>query len=91
MKWQPEIFLSSYSYKLNVTESAKTGGYLHKIHLFILSYLSLFCVAYTISVSFIEFHRKFCVYDEIYDKVAAMSGRVIKFESLKIRSNFTRR
>ena len=30
-----------------------------------------FCVGYTISVNFIEFLRKFCVYDEIFDKVLA--------------------
>ena len=44
------------------------------------------------SVSFIEFIRKFYVYDEIFDKVLYMLGkRVIlatKFERLKIRSNF---
>ena len=46
-------------------------------------------MGYTISVSFIEFLRKFCVYDEMFDKVATMLGkRVIKFERLKIRSNF---
>ena len=28
-----------------------------------------FCVGYTISASFIEFLRKFCVYDEVFDKV----------------------
>ena len=28
-----------------------------------------FCVGYTISVSFIEFLRKFCVYDENFDVV----------------------
>ena len=30
---------------------------------------------YTISVSFIEFHRKVCVYDEIFDKVLRMYVR----------------
>ena len=36
------------------------------------------------SVSFIEFLRKFCVYDEIFDKVHIMLGiRVIKFERVK--------
>ena len=43
-------------------------------------------MGYTISVSFIEF----LMYDEIFDKVLAMLGkRVIKFERLKIGSNFT--
>ena len=28
----------------------------------------VFCVGYTVSVSFIEFLRKFCAYDEIFDK-----------------------
>ena len=53
-----------------MTESAKqvlsaqnTPSYsFYHIYLF-------FCVGYTISVSFIEFLRKFCVYDEIFDKV----------------------
>ena len=49
--------------------ACKNRSYLHKIHLFILSYLSLFLCGYTISVSFIEFLRKFCVYDEIFDTV----------------------
>ena len=32
-------------------------------------------MGYTISVSFIEFLRKFCVYDEIFDEVATMLGK----------------
>ena len=75
MKWQPEIFLSSYSYRLNVTESVKTGLICTKYTYSFYHIYLFFCVAYTISVSFIEFHRKFCVYDEIYDKVAAMLGK----------------
>ena len=42
-------------------------SYLHKIHLFILWYLSLFFCAK--SVSSIEFLRKFCVCDEICVKI----------------------
>ena len=66
-----------------MTESAKTG---------------LICTKYTysvihaISVNFIEFLRKFCVYDEMFDQVASstkLGKRVIKFERLKIRSNLT--
>ena len=44
-------------------------------------------VSYTISVSFIEFLRKFCVYDEIFDISTMLGKRFIKFERLKIRSN----
>ena len=39
-------------------------SYLHKIHLFIYHIYLFFCVGYTISVSFIKFLRKFCVYDD---------------------------
>ena len=46
-----------------VTEPAKTGLICIKC-----TYL-FFCVCYTISASFIEFLRKFCVYDEIFDEV----------------------
>ena len=71
-----------------VTESAKAGLICTKYtYSFYHTYL-FFCVAYTICVSFIEFFRKFCVYDEIFDKVL-LGKRVIKFERLKIRSNFT--
>ena len=52
-----------------VTESAKTGLICTKYtYSFYHSFL-FFCVGYTISVSFIEFLRKLCVYDEILDKV----------------------
>ena len=36
---------------------------------FIISMYLFFCVGYTMSVSFIEFLRKFCVYDAIFDEV----------------------
>ena len=75
-----------------MTESAKTGLICTKYTYAFYHIYLFFCVGYTISVSFIEFLRKFCVYDEIFDKVATMLGkRVIKFERLKIRSNFTYR
>ena len=62
------------------------------IHLYINHIYLIFCVGNTISVSFIEFLRKFCVHDKTFDKVATMLGkRVIKFERLKIMSNFTYR
>ena len=52
-----------------VNKSAKTGLICTKYtysfyHIYLFS-----CVGYTISVSFIEFLRKFCVYDEMFDKV----------------------
>ena len=58
-----------------VTESAKTGlictNYTYSIyHIYLFS-----CVGYTISVSFIEFLRKLCVYNEIFDKILAMLGK----------------
>ena len=70
-----------------VTKSAKTGLICTKYTYSLYHIYLFFCVGYTISV---EFLRKFCVYDEIFDKVLRMLGkRVIKFERLKIRSNFT--
>ena len=54
---------------VSMTESAKTGlictKYTYSFH----HIYPFFCVGYTISVSFIEFLRKFSVYDEIVDKV----------------------
>ena len=55
------------------------------MHLFTLWYLAiyLFCVyAMTKSVSFIEFLRKCCIYDEI---LHMLGKRIIKFEGLKNR------
>ena len=49
------------------------------------TYYLFFCVCYTKSVSFIEFLRKFCVYDEICAKIL-LGKRVIIFERLKISS-----
>ena len=63
-------------------------SYLHKIHLFILSYISISFSVWVIQY-LIKFLRKFYVYDEMFDKVLAMLGkRAVKFERLKIRSNF---
>ena len=39
----------------------------------------LFLCEYTISVSFIEFLRKFCVYDGIFDKVLRMLGKGVTY------------
>ena len=63
-----------------VTESAKAAQNTSFYHIYL-----FFCVGYTIPVSFIEFLRKFWMYDEIFDKI--LLGKV-KFERLKIRSSF---
>ena len=52
-----------------VTESAKTGLICTKYTYSFYHIYLFFCVGYTTSVSFIEFLRKFCIYDEIFDKV----------------------
>ena len=39
-------------------------------------------MGYTISVSFIEFPRKFCVFDEVFDKVHTMLGKNLKGSKL---------
>ena len=52
------------------------------IHFIIYTYF-FFYVGYTVSVSFIEFLRKVCAYDEILIKYY-VGKRVIKFEKLKI-------
>ena len=52
-----------------VTESAKTGLICTKYTCSFYHIYLFFRVCYTISESFIEFLRKFCVYDEIFDKV----------------------
>ena len=62
-----------------MTESAKTGLICTKYT------YSFFCVDYTISASFIEFLRKFCIYDKIFDKVYTMLGkRVINLKGSKL-------
>ena len=48
-----------------LTEFAKTGLICTKYTYSFYHIYLFFCVGYTISVSFIEFLRKFCVYDEI--------------------------
>ena len=60
---RPSTFL------LIVTESAKAGLICTK-YTYSFYHIYLFvCMGYTISVSFIEFLRKFCVYDEMFDKL----------------------
>ena len=85
-----ELTSNNYNFTpLYVTKSAKTGLICTKYTYSFYHIYFFFCVSYTISVSFIEFLRKLCVYDEIFDKVLCQLGkRVIKFERLKIRSNF---
>ena len=46
-------------------------SYQYKIYLFINHIYLIFCVGNTISVSLIEFLRKFCVHDETFDRVAS--------------------
>ena len=75
-------------HRTNVTESAKIGLICTKYTYSSYHTYLFFYVGYTISVSFIEFLRKFCVYNEIFDKIL-LGKRVIKFERLKSRSNFT--
>ena len=55
--------------QLNVTESVKTGLICTKYTYSFYHIYLFFCVGYTISVSFIKFLRKFCVFDEFFDKV----------------------
>ena len=52
-----------------MTESAKIGLICTKYTYSFYHIYLFFCVGYTISVSFIEFLRKFYVYDEIFDKL----------------------
>ena len=63
-----------------MTESAKTGPiYTKYTYSFYHAYL-FFCIGYTISVSFIELLREFCVYDEMFDKV--LLGKNLKGSKL---------
>ena len=50
-----------------VTESAKTGLICTKYTYSFYHIYLFFCVDYTISVSFIEFLRNCCVYDQMFD------------------------
>ena len=52
-----------------VTESAKTGLICTKYDYSFYHMYLFFYVGYTLSVSFTEFLRRFCVYNEIFDKV----------------------
>ena len=52
-----------------VTESAITGLICTKYTCSFYHIYLFFCMSYTISVSFIEFLRTFCVHDDIYSNV----------------------
>ena len=53
-----------------MTKSTKIGLSAQNSHTYSFHHIYLFfCVGDTMSVSFIEFLRKLCVYDEIFDKV----------------------
>ena len=52
-----------------MTKSARTGLICTKYTYSFYHIYLFFCVGYTISVSFVVFLRKFCVHDEIFDKV----------------------
>ena len=67
-----------------MTKSAKTGLICTKYTYSFYHIYPFLCVDYTISVSLLNSSRKFCVYDEIFDKVFMLGKRVIKFERLKI-------
>ena len=67
-----------------VTESAKTGLICTKYTYSFYHIYLFFCVGYTISVSFIEFLRKFCVYDEIYDKVLCQEKELLNLKGSKL-------
>ena len=66
-----------------MTESAKTDLICTKYTYSFYDIYLFFCVDYIISVSFIEFLRKFCVYDEIFDKVLAIYVRKKELLNLK--------
>ena len=63
--WQS---IAYYALKI-MTESVKTGLICTKYTYSFYHIYLFFCVGYTISVSFTEFRRKLCVYDEIFDTV----------------------
>ena len=65
-----------------VTMSAKIGLICTKYTYSFYHIYLFFCVRYTISVSFTEFLRKFCVYDEIYDKV--LLGKRLNLKGSKL-------
>ena len=41
-------------------------------------------MGYTVSVSFIEFLRKFCVYSEIFDKVLCQEKELLNLKGSKL-------
>ena len=67
-----------------MTESAKTGLICTKYTYSFYHIYLFFCVGYTISVSFIEFLRKFCVYDEIFDKVLCYEKELLNLKGSKL-------
>ena len=67
-----------------VTKSAKTGLICTKYtYSFYHTYL-FFCVGYTISESYIKFLRKFCVFDEIFDKVLCKGKELLNLKGSKL-------
>ena len=67
-----------------MTESAKTGLICTKYTYSFYHVYLFFCVGYTISVSFIEFLRKFCVYDKIFDKVLCYEKELLNLQCSKL-------
>ena len=67
-----------------MTESAKTGLICTKYTYSFYHIYLFFCVGYTVSVSFIEFLRKFCVYNEIFDKVLCQEKELLNLKGSKL-------
>ena len=67
-----------------MTESVKTGLICTKYTYSFYHIYLFFCLGYTISVSFIEFLRKFCVYDEIFDKVLCYEKELLNLKGSKL-------
>ena len=64
-----KALMDIYVHNTYVTKSTKTGLIVTKYTYSFYRVYLFFRVGYTISVSSIEIFRKFCVYDEICDKV----------------------
>ena len=67
-----------------MTESAKTGLICTKYTYSFYHIYLFFCVDYAISVYFIEFLKKFCVYDEIFDKVLCQENELLNLKGSKL-------
>ena len=67
-----------------MTESAKTGLICTKYTYTFYHIYLFFCVGYAISVYFIEFLRKFCVYDEIFDKILYQENELLNLKGSKL-------